>query len=415
MTVGQRRASAQMHIAVALRDRLPRVAALYLRGVLSSRVVSTITWRTRLVADGEALALIDAALAAGADRWGPLSEDRLDEAIDAWVVRFDPAGVRRSESSARDRDVVIGDCDDPAETTAVWGRLTAADAAVLKQRLAQVVGTVCGDDPRSMGERRSDALGAIGAGVFHLVCQCGSERCPAGAAPRSSSVVIRVLADHAAIDAATKLARPTPADTATDSDEPASVVVGPRPAVIVGGDLVSTPLLAQLIRSGARVAPLTMPGVEPEPRYRPSARLAEFVRLRDLYCRAPGCGVSADRCDIDHTIPYPVGSTHASNLKCVCRTHHLMKTFGGWRDIQLPDGTVVWISPTGRKYITAPGSRLFFDTWDTTTANLPPPPAVCAPADGRALMMPRRRRTRAAEEAARIKAERARNDEPAPF
>jgi hypothetical protein len=92
-----------------------------------------------------------------------------------------------------------------------------------------------------------------------------------------------------------------------------------------------------------------------------------------------------------------------------------MKTFGRWRDIQLPDGTVVWISPTGRKYSTTPGSRLFFDTWDTTTANLPPPPAVCAPTDGRALMMPRRRRTRAAEEAARIKAERARNDEPAPF
>src|SRR5206468_12814382 len=90
MTVGCRRASREMRIAVALRDRLPRVAALYMQGVLSSRVVSAITWRTQLVQDGEALALIDAALAEGATRWGPLSEDRLDAAIDAWIFRYDP-------------------------------------------------------------------------------------------------------------------------------------------------------------------------------------------------------------------------------------------------------------------------------------------------------------------------------------
>ena len=52
-----------------------------------------------------------------------------------------------------------------------------------------------------------------------------------------------------------------------------------------------------------------------------------------------------------------------------------MKTFyggpDGWHDIQLPDGTVIWTSPSGRTYTTHPGSKLFFQTWDTTTANLP--------------------------------------------
>src|SRR3954451_7467523 len=103
MTVGHRRASGQMHIAVALRDRLPRVAALYMQGTLSSRVVSAITWRTQLVEDSEALALIDAALAEGATKFGPLSENRLDQAIDGWILRYDPAAVRRSESSTRTR------------------------------------------------------------------------------------------------------------------------------------------------------------------------------------------------------------------------------------------------------------------------------------------------------------------------
>ena len=84
-------------------------------------------------------------------------------------------------------------------------------------------------------------------------------------------------------------------------------------------------------------------------------------------------------------------------------------------DVQLPDGTVIWTSPSGRKYITKPGSRLFFETWDTTTTDLPPPVMVGAEPGDRGVMMPRRRRTRAAEYAAWIKAERARNEAAAPF
>lgn len=437
MTVGQRRASAQMRIAVALRDRLPRVAALYMQGALSSRVVSAITWRTQLVEDADALALIDAALAEGAINWGPLSENRLDQAIDAWIFRFDPAAVRRSESSTRTRDFVIGDLDDPAETTSVWGRLLTTHAAVLKRRVAQMVHGVCADDPRPMGERRSDAVGAILTGNFHLACQCGSETCPAADTPSSSNVVIRVLADQSTVDAAVATANGTSSvnettsvdearsvdestsvnevDGATQEPTPPSAPVIPPPALIVGEGVVPTSLLAQLIRGGAKVRPITMPSDEPEPHYRPSAELAEFVRMRDIYCRAPGCDVPADRCDLDHTIPYPIGPTHASNIKCLCRTNHLMKTFGGWQDIQLPDGTVIWISPSGRKYITKPGSRLFFETWDTTTADLPPPSIVVPNTGDRSLMMPRRRRTRAAEHAAWVKAERVRNEAAAPF
>jgi len=44
-------------------------------------------------------------------------------------------------------------------------------------------------------------------------------------------------------------------------------------------------------------------------------------------------------------VPYPVGPTHSSNLKCLCRFHHMLKTFwvgrNGWHEQQLPDGTSV--------------------------------------------------------------------------
>ena len=403
MMVGQRRASGQMRIAVALRDRLPRIAALYMQGLANSRVVAAITWRTQLVEDPEAIALIDAALAESARTWGRLSEQKLDQQIDTWVERFDPAALRRTESSMRSRDFSIGDLDDPAEITSVWGRLLSTDAAVLKRRVAAMVASVCDEDPRSMGERRSDAVGAIVAGHDRLACKCGSDSCPADNTPASSNIVIHVLAEQSTVEAASSGLAPE--DTA-----------GKAPAALVVGEgIVPMPLLSELIRGGAKVRPIDMPGDDPEPRYQPSPKLAEFVRMRDLFCRAPGCDVPADRCDIDHTIPYPIGPTHPSNLKCLCRKNHLMKTFDGWHDVQLPDGTVIWKSPSGRSYTTKPGSRLFFENWDTTTADLPPP-NYPRPTDAvRDLMMPRRRRTRAAENSARIRAERTRNVAPAAF
>lgn len=52
------------------------------------------------------------------------------------------------------------------------------------------------------------------------------------------------------------------------------------------------------------------------------------------------------------------------DLACYCREHHRLKTFhggpGGWRDEQLPDGTIVWTSPTGRIYRTTPGGADLF-------------------------------------------------------
>jgi hypothetical protein len=101
--------------------------------------------------------------------------------------------------------------------------------------------------------------------------------------------------------------------------------------------------------------------------------------------------------------------THASNTKCLCRFHHLIKTFwAGFADRQLPDGRVVWTMPSGRTYTTVPGSRWVFPQWDTTTSTLPPPPPR-SDSGQRGVMMPRRRLTRAAQRARQIRNERARN------
>jgi hypothetical protein len=96
-------ALAQAYRGVALRDRLPRVAELFFAGQVSDLVVRAIVARTALVQDAEAMALVDAELAARAVRIGPLSAKKTEQAIDAVVERFDPGAVRRSRASSRCR------------------------------------------------------------------------------------------------------------------------------------------------------------------------------------------------------------------------------------------------------------------------------------------------------------------------
>jgi hypothetical protein len=446
LSMSRKRASGQMWIAVALRYRLPKIAALYCQGRLSPRLISEITWRTQLVAD-DVVAVVDAAIAEHAERWGPLSDAKLTASIEAVIERYDPDAVRRAQEVIRARDLHIGAHEDPNETAAIWGQLMAGDAAALEALIASIVKGLCADDPRTAGERRSDAMGAIAHGSDHLVCRCGVPTCPgASVTPVASKVLVRVIADQAAIDAAQNLIatqdreqqqalalegdaataiEPTPeidqapeVETTTE-DEPAEpteaadqianpVLSEPKSgvALLARGRVLPIAALAEAIRGGAAIADMWLPGPDPEPHYQPSAKLAEFIRARDVFCRFPGCDVPAERCDIDHVVPWPYGPTHPSNLNCKCRTHHLGKTFWeGWRDVQHPDGTVVWTDPVGRSYTTVPGSRLFFPAWNTATAELPPlaqPP----PDPDRLAKMPKRRRTRAAERAARINAER---------
>jgi hypothetical protein len=184
-----------------------------------------------------------------------------------------------------------------------------------------------------------------------------------------------------------------------------------RPGVILGGAVLPAPVLAQAAMH-ATIKPLIHPGqAPPEPHYRPSQALAEFIRCRDLTCRFPGCTRPATICDVDHTIAHPWGPTQAANLKCLCREHHLLKTFWpGWTDRQLPNGDVIWTDPDGQTYLTQPGSAILFPELCAPTAEAiltgTPPPKHTA-----GLKMPRRTTTRAHDRARRIHDERRANEE----
>ncbi|WP_085178460.1 DUF222 domain-containing protein, partial [Mycolicibacterium iranicum] len=382
---------------------------------------------------------------------------------------------------ARVRDRGVSITESTEGVTEIIARLKGPDAALYWRRLTVMAQGVCPQDPRTLDQRRADAHGAIGAGFFHLACECGGLDCPAAVDDgRGSAVVVHIYAENAALTAQpdpltdgddpecralnnrAPEPRDTPAhdaetspyegsDTPADSHDPedgdnsagtavagsdtpehgddpecaeaaeGSEVAGepdrraaflrPPPGVIVGFGHVPAAEIAARIATGATLRHLTPPGINPQNRYRPSTALDEWVRARDLTCRFPQCDRPAAYADFDHTTHWPVGPTHASAGKLLCRQHHLAKTFwAGWSEVQHPDGTIIWTTPAGRTYTTRPGSALLFPTVTTTSAPVDLPAQPPTSAHKIRTMPTRRQRNRAKTIRYRIKAERALND-----
>jgi hypothetical protein len=92
-------------------------------------------------------------------------------------------------------------------------------------------------------------------------------------------------------------------------------------------------------------------------RYKVPKQLRTWLRLRDETCRFPGCGRSAGRSDIDHSLDWQLsGPTAHDNLAHLCRAHHSLKHQSAWTVRHARDGTLEWTSPTGRSYATAPAT-----------------------------------------------------------
>ena len=460
-------ASNQLLIAVALHERFPLVAKVFADGLITYSLVRTVVQRGALVVDPSALHELDGLLAEALSTREPMSVAALEKTVDGFVAQVDPQAVIRTETRARGRSVEIGDEDGSGMAT-VFATLFAHDAKAFDRRIDALARTVCPADPRTLDQRRADAIGALGHGTDRLACLCGTAECPAGENPPSTGVVVYVIAsadtltppaapeppppppvpepaetvDADSADAADSSDAATPSNSTGDpADERASLDGEPpamfstplreltltealtptpgrlaslRPAAMMGGQFLPGAIACRAA-IGATITPVVHPGqAPPEPRYRPSKKLADFVRCRDLTCRFPGCRVPATHCDVDHSIPWPCGPTAASNLKCLCRRHHLLKTFwggeSGWREQQLDDGTIVWTAPDGRTHTTTPGSRLLFPELSRPTRTVEASGVPAHHASG--LTMPHRTTTRAHDRAKTVHRERNSNAQP---
>ncbi|KAA0110145.1 HNH endonuclease signature motif containing protein [Mycolicibacterium sp. P1-5] len=384
LRISPAKAGSYMNYGLAMKQ-LPAVAALFIAGAIDVQMFQTVVYRTALITDDCVLAEVDRLLAQRAERWPSMTRGRLASEIDRIVSKHDPDAVRRVREKVRDREVVFGDEDNGC--VEVIARLASTDAHAFERRLDALAKSVCDADPRTNDQRHADAVGALAVSADRLACQCREPGCSAAENPAPGAVVIHIVAEQGTVHG--------------ESD---------NPGYQLGANAVIPAEVVAEIARNAKLSPLVHPiDVPSEPAYRPSRALADFVRARDLTCRAPGCDKPATQCDLDHTVPYPYGPTHAGNLKCLCRRCHILKTFWGWRDKQLADGTVIWELPGNQIYVTTPGSALLFPSLMTPT--LPPLHRLAEieiPAD-RTLFMPRRKSTRAQNRAKYIAAERRHN------
>ena len=96
-------------------------------------------------------------------------------------------------------------------------------------------------------------------------------------------------------------------------------------------------------------------------RYQHTPAQQRFVSTRDRTCRHPGCGTRAGWADLDHVVPHAHGgATDCSNLCCLCRRHHRLKTHAhGWLYVMTPDGVLAVTTPGGiTRASRPPGTRL---------------------------------------------------------
>jgi hypothetical protein len=288
--------------AEALDVRLPKVAALLAEGRTDWRAVRVIIRRTELVTDEQLVAQLDESLSGRIGNWQGWSQRRVVNAVDAAVKAIDPDAARERRQSAEDeRRIGINALDNGMAE--VSGTVAAAAAMAFDRRLSELAKQVCAADPRTMDQRRADALDALAQGRG-LACACGQPDCPNLAA--ESRVVINVVA--------------TDRTVCGDSDQPGYLegygVIDAEQVRALAAVAASLPVVVDPVTSAAQA--LT---------YQPSAALERAVRCRDLTCRFPGCHRRAMYCDLDHTVPFnhadPAagGLTVLANLKCLCRQH----------------------------------------------------------------------------------------------
>jgi hypothetical protein len=248
---------------------------------------------------------------------GRFNPSQFRQAIRYHVIKADPAAAEKRRQAARQqRDVTLMDgLDGMGHLTA---DLTADEAIAAHERIDQLARRVKTPD-RTLGQCRAD--------VFRdLILGKGSEHVQVRVNVTLPMTTLLGLNDHPG-----ELSGYGPI-TAAHARELAQHATWRR---------VLTDPTGQVVEIGRR-------------RYA-SPATTEFIRIRDRYCRMPGCNTPAGRAEIDHTLRHTDhGLSVRGNLAALCKHHNLMRERSDWELKQPEAGTLVFTSPDGRQYATEP-------------------------------------------------------------
>jgi Domain of unknown function (DUF222) len=355
--------------SATLRKRLPATWAALADGRLdrprADALAAELGWPARETPDA-VLAAVEAAVLPQASG---LSVTRLRERARAELIAADPAAAeRRRRRAQREADVTVRGLGDGMGE--LRGRLPYPDAAAVRARVDAVARAAkAAGDARPLGQLRAQALHDL---VTH----------PDGEQPGVSAHV-QVVAPLDTLESAAAAAAAGEGGAADVGGEPGAesepATVDGQPVTAAqlrelleridalcpgglqaptGGSLAialvdaAGRLLASATRRELEAAARRGLGLSPPPavdRYQPSPAQRRFVKTRDRGCRHPGCAHRAGWADLDHVIAHAAGGeTDCTNLCCLCRRHHRLKTHArGWRYAMTADGVLSVTTPSG--------------------------------------------------------------------
>lgn len=136
---------------------------------------------------------------------------------------------------------------------------------------------------------------------------------------------------------------------------------GEQPAELDGYGPIPADIARELVGTGSNFyRVLTDPvrcqliSVERMYRFAPEG-MRQYIEVRDMTCRFPGCTRTAVTADIDHAKEWAKGGhTRLDNLLALCVGHHHVRHGEKWAYRMHPDGSADWTSPTGRQVTTRP-------------------------------------------------------------
>ncbi|MFF0498747.1 DUF222 domain-containing protein [Nocardia aobensis] len=172
--VSEQVAAALIDIGLAL-DALPHTREAFGSGRIDLSRVQVIVDNARGLSS-DLLADLEVPLVEAAARTTPA---RLRQTARRWLSRLDGPGEQRRREQREDcRDIRLTAVQDGAAVVA--GLLPADGAQTVATRLRDMAHEVCPADPRTIPQRRADALVALAEGAERLDCACGrGKRCTA--------------------------------------------------------------------------------------------------------------------------------------------------------------------------------------------------------------------------------------------
>jgi hypothetical protein len=345
--------------ALELRHRLPRLWAQVHAGQVPAwraRVVADTTIHTTPALTAEAAGFVDAQVAAVAGRVGSAQLDRLvAETIQRYdLATADPTRDPEDGYLHVDPRHVTVDTDDVhyAGTLRIEAEVDIADALDLDRAIAHHAATQAAlGSLLPLDARRAKALGDLARTQTALELLAG-EPGPDRVSPD---------ADEPHLPAARQVVIHAHFDASFSGD---TTVFGPTGRMENGQRHV---LLEQIqswcadSRTEVTIKPVIDLNTELTAQaYKVPADIREQIQLRDRTCVFPGCARPARRCDVDHITEYDhdaeaegrrqPGPTTTSNLACLCRFHHRLKTHSAWRYTMVEPGIFEWTSPHGQRY-----------------------------------------------------------------